>query len=403
MAIMLGAVLGAAACSSGGAGTQPGVDAAAEAMTDAGADSPAVNYPVARTFTVPLDGEPLLSVTFGGAAAPAWVVIDTGAVRTAIDKTHLTDILNGVGKTTLDLGAGLVLREYEVIAGDFSKARDYIGWDIAGVLGQDLVQKFWFGIDYRNRRAYVDPLVPTGGPPSVPDAAPTWVDYDLVQGLPIVTAQVEGASVRLLADTGSGVTLLTRSRVPEAALSAGLRGYVWHTSYGKDEATLVRIGDLSVGGASVRSSWAVVVPDDHHLSSVFRALGIGIDGFLGYPYYREFFLDIDGAQKRYGLRPYGTPDPLGATEWDRVGIEVYRTDGAVRISMVFSPSDAASRGILPEDVLESVGGIDVPNMPMDDVRMLLRGLPGDSRTLLLRRGDQRLSIDTRVDKLLPPP
>ncbi len=350
---------------------------------------------------VPLDGEPCVEAHLDDRTTPSLLVVDTGAIRTAVDKSMLRDVQNGVGLVTIRFGNGIVLSNYEVLAVDLSTARDHIGAPIMGLIGQDLVERFYFGLDYRNARAYVAEKPPSEPPPGFSSGDAVNLPYDLVQGLPIVTARIGGNSVRLLADTGSGVTLLVRSKVDPSALSTGLEGYFWHTSYGSDPATIIRIPSIDVGGHEVKQTWAVVVPDDNHLASVFKALKIEIDGFLGYPVYREFFVGVRGAEKRYELFPYATVDPLSLTEWNRVGIDISKSGGSVLVDMVFSPSDATAKGFLRGDVIASVDGAPAGSIELDAVRRLLRGNVGSKRRLNIVRQGVEQAIDVRVDALLP--
>jgi predicted aspartyl protease len=350
---------------------------------------------------VPLDGEPCVEAHLDDRTAPSLLVVDTGAIRTAVDKSMLRDVENGVGKVTIRFGNGVVLANYEVLAVDLSTARDHIGAPIMGLIGQDLVERYYFGLDYRNARAYVSEAPPSEPPPGFAATDSVNLPYELVQGLPIVTVRIGGKSARLLADTGSGVTLLVRSKVDPAALSKGLDGYFWHTSYGSDPATIIRVPSIEVGSREVKQTWAVVVPDDNHLAAVFKALKIEIDGFLGYPVYREFFVGVRGAEKRYELFPNAAVDPLSLTEWNRVGIELSRSAGSVLVDMVFSPSDASAKGVMRGDVITSVDGAAVASLDLDAIRHLLRGDVGSTRRLNVVRQGVEQAIDVRVDALLP--
>lgn len=350
---------------------------------------------------VPLDGQPCLEVHLDAQSEPSLLVVDTGAVRTAVERTLLRDVQNGVGIVSINFGNGIVLKDYEVIAADLGTARDHIGAPIAGLIGQDLVNRYAFGIDYRNGKAYVTDGTQAPVPADFSQTDAVALPYEVVQGLPIVTTHIGTTSVRLLADMGSGVTLLTRSKAPEAALAAGLQGYVWYTSYGSDAATIIRIPSLDIGGREVKQTWAVVVPDEHHLASVFKSLKIEIDGFLGYPVYREFFVAVRGAAKRFDLYPYASADPRSLSEWNRVGIEAYRSGASVLVDMVFTPTDAISKGVVRGDVINSIDDVAVAALELDDVRQRLRGVVGSTRRLGIVHEGVAAQVEVRVEGVLP--
>jgi len=360
----------------------------------------ALDFPAPIPLTFPLDGQPLLPVRVDG-GEPQPFVVDTGAIRSAADETLLRDVVNGVGLGTFDLGDGVVFADYEVLAADLAEAVDVIGVPLMGLIGQDLFLTLWFGVDYRARQGYVASTAPSEPPPGYETVAPVELPYDLVQGYPVVTVHAGDAELRLIADTGSGVTLIDETRLSPEVLANGLTGYVWYTSYGSDPGTLVRLPDVDLAGLHVPGTWAVALPHEHHLSQVFGMMGIQVDGFLGYPVYREFFVGIRGGEHAYDLWPCAAPDPLAATEWDRVGVEVRRSAGATLIDMVFAPSDAAAQGLLPQDRLLRVDGAEADALPLDQLRLALRGVPGEPRTLTLLREGQEVDVTVQIDHLLP--
>lgn len=385
---------------------RPGVDANVDSRLDDADDESdgqdaAPLVPTEREVLIPLDGQVLFPVRLDGATESSYLVIDTGAVRSAFEETLLRDVKNGVGVVTVDFGDGIVFDDYEVLAADLTEAEDHIGVAIDGLIGQDLFQQLYFGIDYRRARAIVARTPPQTAPAGWSEAERQTIPYELEQGYPIVTIDVDGTPARLIADTGSGVTLLTESHVPPAWLDTGLGGYVWHTSYGSDEATIVRIPTLSVGDVPVADSWAVIVPDDHHLSAVFSAIGLQIDGFLGYPAYRTFYWGIRGGESAYEVFPQKGEDPWTATEWNRVGVELVSSDNSVLIDMLFQPSSAQDTGLMVGDGLVSVDGTAVDGMALDDVRRMLQGNVGESRTLDILHDGAPKQVSVEVDDLLP--
>lgn len=79
---------------------------------------------------------------------------------TAVDETLVRGLENGVGKVTIDLGNDIVPQDHRVFGGDLSKAEDYIGVNLHGLLGQDLFMEMFFGLDYRAREVTCARLLP---------------------------------------------------------------------------------------------------------------------------------------------------------------------------------------------------------------------------------------------------
>ncbi len=360
------------------------------------------DYPPALEAVAPLDGQMLFPVRLDDRPGLFSMVVDTGAFGTAVDERLVRDVVNGVGVVTLDFGNGLVFEDFPVFTADLSVAEDYIGVPVWGLIGQDLVGQMFFGLDYQASEVTAASPIPTLPPPAFASIAGVDVPYTLEQLLPIVEVDIGGRRARLIADTGSGVTLLTESFVSQSVLDGGIGGYWWHTSYGSDPGTIVRLPSLVLGGYDVADSWAVVVPEEYHLKEVLDALGLQVDGFLGFPVYRRFYVAVHGPESRYVMYPYPDLSHVDAREWDRVGIEVRRDEGAVVVDMVFEPSDASAVGVAPEDVLLTIDGESLLDLTLDQVRLRLRGSPGDSRLLGLERGGAPRSLRVEVDRLLAP-
>ncbi|HQK18842.1 MAG TPA: hypothetical protein PLJ27_15390, partial [Polyangiaceae bacterium] len=253
-------------------GVQPSDAGTESSVSDSSQPDAKPAAPTEREVLIPLDGQVLFPAVVEG--NPAYLVVDTGAVRSTFSKDLLRNVANGVGLATIDFGDDIHFEDYEVLAGDLSEAEKHIGSAIDGLIGQDLLQQLYFGVDYRRKRAIVAANAPANAPNGWTEADRITLPYELVQGLPVLSVDIEGKQARLIADTGSGVTILTQSHVPSDWLDDGCKGYVWHTSYGSDEATIVRIPSLGVGSSQVKNSWAIVVPDEHHLASLFSAIGL---------------------------------------------------------------------------------------------------------------------------------
>ncbi len=381
-ALTLGLILGCSACS--------------------GPDPEPYDYPPPLEALIPIDGQMLYPVRLDDNPGYFPMVVDTGAFGTAVDERLVRDVENGVGVVTLDFGEGLVFEDFPVLAVDLALAENYIGVPIWGLIGQDIFQHMYFGMDYQASEVTAASPIPALPPPAFADTTGISVPYVLEQLMPIVEVDIGGQTARLIADTGSGVTILRRSFVAQSLLDTGFGGYWWHTSYGSDPGTIVRLPDLRLSGQDVPDTWAVVIPDQHHLQDVFDGLGLDVDGFLGFPVYRRFYVSVHGPESRYVFYPYDELSHVDSLEWDRLGLELRREEGLVRVDMVFDPSDASAMGVAVDDVLVTVDDEPVAELLLDEVRMLLRGTPGDVKTLELDRAGAPMTLLVAVDRLLPP-
>lgn len=334
----------------------------------------AAGWPDGTPARITVDGQVLIEGAFGAVPA-AWFALDTGA-----DRLYVDDALAPDGPVDLALGP-VLLPDVHLRATSLAAAEAAIGWDLGGLAGQPLFEGRVTAFDYASSVVHFFDERPDS--PDDPEVLP----YTIVEGVPVVSLDLGGGPLALLADTGSGVTLLDESAF--AALDTGgprLGGYVWATSYGSDEGFVARLPD---------GTWTVVVPDDNHLLPLLARVGLQIDGFLGYPWYRERLLGVDGLAQAYLSWPAtgGATDPH---EWHRVGVEVEQDGDGARVSMVFSPS--AAEGVLAVgDRILAVDGVDAADLTLDEVKRALRGEPGGTVTITTERGD----VTVEREDLLP--
>ncbi len=361
-----------------------------------------------HAIEVTVDGQAMIEGTFDD-EGPIWWALDTGAARTYVDE-QLTGTSNNV---IADLTVGpLEFDDKQVGSVDLADAEAFIGWDLGGLAGQDIFTDRFIALDYAGLEAHFLEDPPDGPPPGTSAATPATSSYSLPSSIPVMAASMSGgggqADVQLIADTGSGVTLILESifdAIDDGSLLR-LEGYIWATNYGSDEGFLTRIPTLTAGEGDtveVAHSWAVVIPDDNHLWALLAGNGIIADGFLGYPFYRRFVVGVDGHEDRYLWWPCDGDDHVDPAEWTRIGVEPTWRDGGFTVEMLYRPSDAEAQGVEVGDRIVAVDGTDLAGSTLDDLKHMLRGDVGDTRTLDLKRGDLDLQFVLTIDDLLPRP
>ncbi|MBM4373121.1 MAG: PDZ domain-containing protein, partial [Deltaproteobacteria bacterium] len=153
---------------------------------------------------------------------------------------------------------------------------------------------------------------------------------------------------------------------------------------------------------------AVVIPDEHHLVTILGPGGVDVDGWLGAAFWERFAVGIDplegteeSPQVLY-LWGDGAAPAAHAGRWDKVGVELAWRDGLAEVDSVYAGTDAEAQGIQRGDVLLSVDGTAVDALPLTEVRQLLRGAPGDTRTLSLAPPDgDPVTLPVLVEAILP--
>ena len=349
-----------------------------------------------------LDGQAMIQGSFDG-TGPIWWALDTGAARTYVD-SEITGTTNNV---TGDVVVGpLEFPQHQVGSVDLAEAEAFIGWDLGGLAGQDLFADRFTALHYAGLQAHFLDAVPAEPPPGSSMTEPAETPYELPASIPVATFTLGGTvDVALIADTGSGVTLITEDvfeLIDDGTLPT-LDGYVWATNYGSDPGFLTRLPSIGVTGTEVSAdgTWAVVIPQDNHLFPLLRGNGIDAQGFIGFPFYRHFVVGVDGFDDRYLWWELDDLSHIDPREWQRVGIEPSWRDGGFHVEMLYSPSDAEDQGLQVGDQILTVDADDLSGATLDDLKAKLRGQPGAAVELSVDRAGQAMTFTVEIEDLLP--
>ena len=144
--------------------------------------------------------------------------------------------------------------------------------DVIGTLGGDLFADHVVEVDLRKKRLI---RYAANAPPAVP---PTWPSLviEVVRGIPLARAVVDGKPVRLIVDTGAwNLQLLDRdAEVPADARS--VRDVFGNAVQFASGQALLRLGDMAERQVSVSRTRAFPA-----FERQAAELGGGIDGLLG--------------------------------------------------------------------------------------------------------------------------
>ncbi|MGD0798448.1 MAG: retroviral-like aspartic protease family protein [Acidobacteriaceae bacterium] len=175
----------------------------------------------------------------------------------------------GAAATLPSLQLGPVRKEnLRVLIEDLSFIGKWLPFRIDGIVGLDLLGQSAFVIDYPSRE------ISFGPPPPMPASMSTSVPLQITQGLPIVTAIVNRASVRLLLDTGAPSLILFEQ--PPTPAPSPLTGAAPHPSgsIGSFDRKLTRQISLQLGEAEFGNEPAYIVHSP-------RDAGHNFDGLIG--------------------------------------------------------------------------------------------------------------------------
>ena len=342
------------------------------------------------------DGQMAIAGTFEGKTA--WLALDTGASPTIIGKTLETAA--GPKTGTMLLGPLTATQTYYSI--DLAEADAFVGVTLGALVGPvilGLTHEVVFV--YARSRLYFLDAAPTASPWGTVDP-PSQIPFVLTQGIPVVEATLGKAGpVKIIADTGSGVTILTQSiwnKIQDGTLPE-LGGYVWKTLSGDIPGIVVRLPSVSLGApvSTALGTWAIVVPDNNIVSNFLISNGLpGV--FLGYPIYRRFVLGFSVPDSQFSFWPLEKlAEP--ANEWTRVGFEVSERAGGFQVEWIYVGSDAEKIGVQKGDIVVTIDGAKPSDL--GDCRTRLGGTPGQTRKLSMMRAGAPLDMTVKIEDLLP--
>ena len=268
-----------------------------------------------------------------------------------------------------------------------------------GILGYMVFGQFAMSFNYR------DKLVVVGGASPPADLlAPTTIPFSLEGGgvglLPkdlgvlefpasriIVPAVIEGTPRTMLLDTGASWVAL-RTSIFREIVSDG-RGQVSDDATlatGRTTTKVTRLRTVSVGGEEVLGAVAAAGDwVDALLLTLSTEVGHPVDGLLGAPYLREFYVTVDYPSHNVALRRYVSEAHL-KDDYVRVGFDSRRSPGPLGDHQLcgeprLQGDRRGSERDEPGDELLAVDGKSVSDADVVSADRLLVGTAGSSLTL----------------------
>jgi hypothetical protein len=350
----------------------------------------------------------------------AQVIVDTGA---PIALLHV-EAFGGtvpVGSAivgTMTLG-GTTLWKVPTV-GDHEPHKDTLtatGQRDGGIVGFTVFGQFEMSFNYRDNQVVIGAAPPPDGvlPPTVVPfslegggAGPITEGGEVIRfpaSRVILPATVEGREVTMLLDTGASWVGL-RSPLYNAIVQDGRAQLSVEATLAQGTATtnVARVRSVSVAGAEVKDPVAASAQTvDELLNHLSAEVGHTIDGLLGAPYLREFYVTVDYPNRTLRLYRY-TDESHVLDDYRKVGVEIAgilsRGGNSFVVQKVYPGTDAEKKGIQRLDNILAIDGELLFALDVAAVDRKLRGPVGASRRLDLA-GPR--TVDVLIDDLLPLP
>jgi len=249
-----------------------------------------------------------------------------------------------------------------------------------GVLGYEMFRHFGVQIDYRDRV-----LILTESDRFAAPAGATMIPFELQERTPIVSARLDGMTVRLAIDTAARDTLTLHSPfVRENDLIARYRAapesVTGWSAEGASRGRPARLGALELGNRRIdRIAGTLFVGDKGEFASP------SVSATLGGGALRRFTVVFNFSGRRMYLLPntdFGKPDSFdrsGLWLMADPGADQGTEHGALQVMDVAAESAAARADLRVGDRIVAIGGESIAKRSLADWRAELREQPAGTK------------------------
>ncbi len=333
-------------------------------------------------------------------------LLDTGSEQSAIDATVAKSLgmqVTGTQKLLKDYRAvdsDVVIADRLVVAGrsfdgerlstlDLTQLSRGLGHPIEGVLGNDVLGRLVFTVNYSKQKLVVDPKRGRWG--SAINLRRSGDEYFIP--LTLVSQRVE-----LLLDSGTNSTNLswnTWQSVSQSWKPVSIVDGIVRAGTPAPSSFFVCLPSVSFAGIQLNDQ-AVRIQRSVE-SGAFASQDFG--GILGSDVLRAFEVTFDLSNSRIYLKkdPDYRPNPY---RFSTIGVQFARGDDGYVIMSVWRNSPADHAGIRPGDVIKSVNGEPAAAMSAEQLSKEMHGEPGTPVQLLIGRNGLTEPIALRTRQLL---
>ena len=349
-------------------------------------------------------------------------IFDTGAEHTILSKNIIANVLGLTydrpirligadlnqeliayvsNKVHLKVGDAIAAsQDILILSDDYFRLDEYVGVEIHGIIGADLFRNLVLKIDYKRNTIYLQRTSSFPTPRKKWKEIPVSIDKNKPYILAQATLGNKKTEVKLLVDTGAGLSLLLHTNtsadieLPEniiqGSIGRGLGGIL--------EGYLGRVNRLEFGGLFFNN----IVTNYQDVSEAISIESISNrNGILGHALISRFNIIIDYPKEKLYLLPHRRYNK--GFKYDRSGLELIVTGKSLKTIIVYNiikGSPAAEAGFQKGDKILSVNRIPTRFLNLKGVSQKLSKKIGKEIRIKIKRGDQIMFLRFKLRDLI---
>lgn len=281
---------------------------------------------------------------------------------------------------------------------DLSIVDRYLGFELTGIVGGDVLSKYVLTIDYQNDMFTLSDQAP------VYEKSAAVIPVRIIDKLVFANGSPCGSDddFNFLVDTGATSLVYFKNRIeqtcPDYKKWPSSLGWLEATFLGKKEADIYLMPDFSMGGTGIESVITTVTEAGILGLSLNLLSGKPLHGIIGWTFLRNYKVTFDYPGQRMILEPYEVYIDKWPHLFDSVGIMIAYENGVPIIEHLLPNTPAANSSIEIGDTLVEIDGKQAKTMDALEISELVMGEPGTTVTLVLKRGTQEYRVQLkRVD------
>lgn len=243
-----------------------------------------------------------------------------------------------------------------------------------------------------------------------PRGSKVLASIDTSSGIIQIDATIDGQPLSFALGNGASYSFVSADIVnklaadhPQWPVSTGAVGCanIWGWWPGESTRPIIRIPEIDWGGVKLEQVALAGLPDffgGHSIGAWYsKKTARPVDGFLGPNAFKSFRVEIDYPNNALYFEKGAE---LDTHDLDIVGLTLQpQSDSSyVIIGVAEKNGVSAAPAVQPEDVLLRIDSLECHGATMGTVEDALRGTPGETRTLVLERDGEQVTVKAEVQR-----